>query len=43
MRRPLSQTCARPRTSDADVTLFVSLGLAIEDVAAGAAVLAVTD
>ena len=33
---------ARPRTSDADVTLFVSLGLAIEDVAAGAAVLAVT-
>ena len=33
---------ATPRTSDADVTLFVSLGLAIEDVAAGAAVLAVT-
>ena len=31
---------AAPRTSDADVTLFVSLGLAIEDVAAGGAVLA---
>lgn len=30
----------QPRESDSDVTLFVSLGLAIEDVAAGAVVLA---